>query len=191
MPAQQKKKLVNLIPQGKFEETTTGRVLKWTLSTFRMLVIMVELIVIAGFITRFWLDVEHSDLNDEIKQKAQLIESYHSLETNFKTVQAKLVLFDLMDEAESRNSDLLGTLTTKIPNGANLSEFRHNKSAINISIESISEQVAAQFIANLRASQDFSDMQLTRMQSQEGDPYILYMLQKSIDPQTPEETDGI
>jgi len=180
MPAQPKKKLVNLVPRSGFEDTTAGRVLKWTLSTFRMLVIFVELVVIAGFITRFWLDVEHSDLNDEIKQKTQLIESYNSLETNFKKAQAKLLLFKAMDDQDNRNSDLIAALTTKIPNGANLSQFKRDAGSMEISIESVSEQAMAQLISNLEASQDFTDMKLIRVQSQEGNPYVIYTLQKNI-----------
>jgi len=180
MPAQQKKKLVNLVPRSNFEDTTAGRVLKWTLSTFRMLVIFVELVVIAGFIARFWLDVVHSDLNDEIKQKTQLIESYSSLETNFKKAQTKLLLFKTIDEQENRNSDLIAALTTKIPNGANLSQFKRNASLMEISIESVSEQAVSQLISNLQASQDFTDMKLIRVQSQEGNPYVIYTLQKNI-----------
>ncbi len=180
MPAQPKKKLVNLVPRSGFEDTTAGRVLKWTLSTFRMLVIFVELVVIAGFITRFWLDVEHSDLNDEIKQKTQLIESYNSLETNFKKAQAKLLLFKAMDDQDNRNSDLIAALTTKIPNGANLSQFKRDVGSMEISIESVSEQAMAQLISNLEASQDFTDMKLIRVQSQEGNPYVIYTLQKNI-----------
>ncbi len=180
MPAQQKKKLVNLVPRSNFEDTTAGRVLKWTLSTFRMLVIFVELVVIAGFIARFWLDVVHSDLNDEIKQKTQLIESYSSLETNFKKAQTKLLLFKTIDEQENRNSDLIAALTTKIPNGANLSQFKRNASLMEISIESVSEQAVSQLISNLQAFQDFTDMKLIRVQSQEGNPYVIYTLQKNI-----------
>jgi len=180
MPAQQKRKLVNLLPQSSFEDSTAGRVLKWTLSTFRVLVIFVELVVIAGFMTRFWLDVEHSDLNDEIKQKSQLIESYSSLENNFKSTQAKLTLFETFDDQQNRNSDLIGALTTKIPNGANLSAFRRTDNLMEIAIESVSEQAVAQFISNLEASQDFTDMKLIRVQSLEGSPYIVYTLQKDL-----------
>ncbi len=191
MPVQQKKKFINLLPQGKFEETTTGRVLKWTLSTFRFLVIAVELLVIGGFITRFWMDIEHSDLNDEIKQKSQLIESYRPFEVDFKTVQAKLLLFSLTDEQTSQNSELLQSLATKMPNGVNLTEFTRDTNLINVSVESVSELAIAQFMSNLRSSSDFSDLQIIRVQSQEDNPYITYTFQKNINQKPKGEENGI
>ena len=68
MAARKKSSRINLLPQEEFAASTLGRILAWILSTFRILVIMTELIVILAFLSRFWLDARTTDLNEEIKQ---------------------------------------------------------------------------------------------------------------------------
>jgi len=54
--AAKKEKPINLLPKDSFAETTLGRVITWFLGTFRIMVIAVELVVVAAFLSRFWLD---------------------------------------------------------------------------------------------------------------------------------------
>ena len=65
MPAK-KEPEINLLPQEEFEGSVIGRILKWGLSTFRIIVIIVEMVVMAAFLSRFWLDAKNSDLNEDI-----------------------------------------------------------------------------------------------------------------------------
>ena len=60
-----KKQQVNLLPEKGFTSTTTGRVLTWILSTFRIIVIVTEIIVMIAFLSRFWLDAQNTDLSEE------------------------------------------------------------------------------------------------------------------------------
>ena len=50
-----RKEEINLLPQKGFEATTAGRILAWILSTFRIIVIITELLVMVAFLSRFWL----------------------------------------------------------------------------------------------------------------------------------------
>lgn len=81
MPARKKKtKAINLLPQEAFAKTTLGRTLTWLLSTFRIIVISVEMVVVVAFLSRFWLDARITDLNDELKQKQAVITSLATFE---------------------------------------------------------------------------------------------------------------
>src|SRR3989344_780469 len=92
MPKSKEQIKINLIPQDEFESSTFGRVLKWALSTFRIMVIVTELLVMSAFLSRFWLDARNSDLNEEIEIKKAQIGAYQDVEDSFRKYQAKLVL---------------------------------------------------------------------------------------------------
>jgi len=85
-----KSKQINLIPQDEFESSNFGRILKWALSTFRIVVIVTELIVMSAFLSRFWLDAKNSDLNEEINVNKSQIIAYKDIETEFRSLQKNL-----------------------------------------------------------------------------------------------------
>src|SRR3989338_7415536 len=124
MAAQKKKQsLVNLLPQNEFESSVVGRILKWILTTFRVIVITVELVVILGFLSRFWLDLRNSDLTDEIKQKEALVESYFGFEKEFKRTQKKIEIFSLASDEKNDTLPLLTSSVRRLPIDIQLLSF--------------------------------------------------------------------
>ena len=83
-----KKEEINLLPQKGFASTTAGRILAWILSTFRIIVIVTEIIVMVAFLSRFWLDAQNTDLDEEITQKQALIAASLGFEKRFKQTQS-------------------------------------------------------------------------------------------------------
>lgn len=66
------------------------RVLHWLLSSGRYLVVIVELVVILGFVTRFKLDQDLSDLDDKIKQQIPYLQSLKQDEVTIRQTQFQL-----------------------------------------------------------------------------------------------------
>jgi hypothetical protein len=60
---------VNLLPKDPFLSTSLGKLLQWSLTVGRYLVIFTELIVVSSFAARFSLDRQVTDLNASILQK--------------------------------------------------------------------------------------------------------------------------
>ncbi len=102
---------VNLLPHDSFTRSPVGRVLTWSLSTGRYIVVFTEMIVILTFLSRFTLDRQLTDLNEAILRKQAIIESFGDLETSVRAVQKKtdfirqlhsrvqiLELFDFLDQ---------------------------------------------------------------------------------------------
>ena len=84
MAARKKQAQVNLLPQEEFAGTTFGRTLRWAMSSFRIIVIATEMIVMLTFLSRFWLDARNADLNDLIKQKSAVLSASADFEKEFK-----------------------------------------------------------------------------------------------------------
>jgi len=167
MAARKKKSLINLLPEKEFAGSTLGRVLAWLLSTFRYIVILTEVVVIAAFISRFWLDAKTTDLNDAIKQKQAIISATLDFEKKFKDIQEKLNIYDQLTRAEVIPSALISTVASYLPPEAFLSTLNMTERQIQIKGRSFTERAIAQFIANLESSEKFSKVSLTQVGTDE------------------------
>ncbi|KKR69678.1 MAG: hypothetical protein UU12_C0039G0005 [Candidatus Woesebacteria bacterium GW2011_GWA2_40_7b] len=94
-----KTKTINLLPQEEFDVSTLGRILKWAMGTFRIIVIVTEMIVMTAFLSRFWLDAQNSDLNDAIAIKTAQISAQSDFEKQFRILQHKLSIFKTLTDS--------------------------------------------------------------------------------------------
>ena len=164
MSARKSTNKINLLPATEFATSTWGRILAWALSTFRVIVILTEMIVMLAFMSRFWLDAKTNDLNDIIKQKTGVVLSWKEFETQFKTTQKKLAIFT----GVSQNSDMVSTIVTKVtsylPNDATLTSFNYTPAQVIIKGSSASELSVAQLATNLASDkQTFSGVTIESM----------------------------
>ena len=147
---------INLLPQGEFESSTIGRVLRWGMNTFRIIVIATEAIVMAAFLSRFWLDAQNSDLNDSIKLKANQISSQSQIENQFRDLQNKLKIAGQIGLA-AHLSLISDDITSKVPLDVTLNGLSVTAGNAQIKGVSNSELGIAQFLANLKSNTDYYD----------------------------------
>ncbi len=169
MAAQKSKKSqsINLLPKEEFTTSIFGRILKWLLSTFRIIVIVVEMVVMAAFLSRFWLDARSTDLNDQIKQRQSAIKSFEGFEQSFRSTQAKLAVFAATTEDKAKTLPKIETITSLLPSEVVLSSVVLNKDSIQIKANTFGEISIAQYIANLEASDKFKEVALQQVSSSE------------------------
>ena len=189
MPAKKKKLVpVNLLPKNEFDSSIAGRILKWVLTTFRVMVISVELVVIIGFLSRFYLDTQNSDLNDEIKNKQSNIEAYATVEKDFRNTQKRLSIFSEFSSATNYSAPVLTKITHRLPPEAQLVSFSKKGQEIELKAASLSEQSIAQLITNLQEDPDFSEIILTSAESSNDSPLITFTLKINPEHQIEEGT---
>ena len=165
MPAKKELK-INLLPQKEFERSILGRILKWALSSFRMIVIATELIVMAAFLSRFWLDANNSDLNDVISQKKAIITSLAETEKKFRTFQKQIDVFTKISSS-TQKSEYLNLIASLTPPDVILNSISDSEGSIQIIGYSGSEQNISQFIKNLSSAGKFKDVLLSSIDSSE------------------------
>lgn len=154
-------KRINLLPQEEFSASTLGRILTWALSTFRIIVILTEIVVMLAFLSRFWLDAKANDLNDEIRQKSAVITASADFEKKFRDIQQRLKIFDTVTGNVGTVSQYLEGLTTYIPIDVTFSSFQFSAGSLQLRGVSASEIGIAQFIANLQGSKIFTNISLS------------------------------
>jgi|WetSurSiteA1Bulk_404760.scaffolds.fasta_scaffold02073_6 Tfp pilus assembly protein PilN len=152
---------INLLPQEEFAKSTFGRILTWALSGFRVIVIAVELIVMAAFLSRFWLDAKINDLNDVIRQKQALISSQGEFEKKFRDIQTRITIFSGAKAMASTPSTELEKIAAFLPMDVALSSFTFNEGKVQIKGVAGSEISVAQLMANLEGTKQYKEVLLT------------------------------
>lgn len=167
-----KNKLINLLPRDDFETSVLGRILKWALSSFRVMVIITEIVVMSAFLSRFWLDARNSDLNEELEMGEAQVNAYEEVELEFRSIQKKLGIAKILYN-EPKSTQVLSDIAKTLPPDIFLSSVTLNQTSLLIKAASFSESSIAQFVTNLEANKNFSDIELSQISTDQDNPNII------------------
>ncbi len=159
-----KSKEINLIPQNEFESSNFGRILKWALSTFRVIVIITELIVMSAFLSRFWLDAKNSDLNDELSISKRQVEAFVDIESEFRLLQKQVKIAKTLYNEKQINK-IIANLSKYLPPNVVLSLLSVNNNQISFKAFSSTEESIAQLLVNLEADNDLENISISQISS--------------------------
>lgn len=159
---------INLLPQEEFDASTLGRTLKWLLGTFRYLVILTEMVVMAAFLSRFWLDAKSNDLIDAINQKKAVVSSFSTFEQRYRGIQNELKIFKIYSSPNLILSPVVGLISSNVPPNIVLTEIMVDGSKVTISGQAADEASAQGFVANLSASNTLKNVGITSLESKQN-----------------------
>lgn len=182
MPARRKKSgNINLLPKEDFDKTTLGRILSWALTTFRIIVIAVEFVVISGFLSRFYLDVRIGDLEEEIKQQSALIDSQHDFEKEFRTVQSRLTtISSINSDPGNKLVPVVDIISKEIPQDARLISINKTGNLVTIRGAAFSESSINLFLGTLKKQGSFSQVSVVRLEREADSPYNIFTIEAQI-----------
>ena len=163
---------INLLPDTEFAGTVTGRILSWIISTFRVIVIATEILVMIAFLSRFWLDAQNTDLNEEINQKKAILSASQDFEHQFKDTQKRLRIFSAITTGKTESSYVI-LVSNQLPPDVSLTSVTKIDGDMEIQGITASEQSAQQFVANLQSTNSFSDVSLTSITSNQINPGLV------------------
>lgn len=170
-----KSKNINLLPQEEFEASITGRLLKWTMGTFRIIVIITEMVVMAAFLSRFWLDAQNSDLNDSIKVRVAQISAQSDFENQFRNVQTKLNIAKALSQTK-QPTVIADAISSAIPSDISLSSITIDANTVQVKGVSGSEISIAQFVSNLKTNTLFKNVELSSVNSAETNSSLIVFI---------------
>lgn len=167
---------INFVPKDPFFESILGRTLKWALSVGRYLVIFTELIVIMSFATRFTLDRQVTDLNEALNRKKLVIESYGTLEADYRLIQARLEDINQVDQ-QTNITDVFPKLVTVVPKEIQLDELTISANSVYLAGIAPSQGSLNVFLNNIQLSRDFFAVTVDKIESRgEKMPGFLFSL---------------
>lgn len=175
---------VNLYPDDPFFDSLAGRTMRWLVSTGRHLIIFTELVVIASFFSRFYLDRQLTDLNNQVMQKKAVVESYGTFEDEFRLAQRQVENVDrvLGQQGKLEVFEIFGTIT---PPGVTFNTFQMGNGSITLQGNAGSLKKITQLVENLKATPEFqrisvSQIEMGNSQDQEMSFSIRFIYTKAL-----------
>lgn len=173
MPA----KNINLLPRQDFDRSPLGRILRWSLTYGRYIIICTEIIVLMAFIYRFSLDRKITDLNEEIDQKAAIVEANLTFEYQFRNLQARTRKIAELIAGQNTPSLIMKQLETITPKDIQFSKFSYNGETVTINASARSDPALSLFLNNLNQSPFFTNINVTSLSKiRDGTTITRFML---------------
>lgn len=187
MPAQELKfnpVNINLLPgANEFEKTRIGKIIKWSLSVGRIIVVFTELIVILAFLSRFKLDKDLTDLHESIEQKKVIIENAKNLEKNFLLMQERINKIPLLESEQAPFDILISDIANSTPIDVFVQRLSFTKGRFTVTGTSLSEAGLATLIYQLRNSPKFTEITFDSINKKKGAPDIQFSLSATLTPE--------
>lgn len=147
------KKEISLLTKPPFDLTPQGRIVAWLTSWGRAILVLVELVVISAFFSRFWLDRQNSDFSDAIRQKRAILESTLEFEKEFRVLQERFSGASEILDQENQLWPPVNAVARSIPEGVILKNisFQESKDSPTATLTVIifSERGLSEFINHL------------------------------------------
>lgn len=152
---------INLKPQDEFEKSLIGKTLRWALTTGKSIVILTEFVVILAFLSRFKLDRDLNDLNEQIMQKQFVLENYEDTEKRMVDAQDRLSLVAQIDTTTVKVKDTINELSDLIPRGITVTSIEFSQTGWNVAAEADSESIYANMVSRLENHDKFENVNVS------------------------------
>lgn len=154
---------IELLPQEEWEKTTFGKVLNWSLTIGRWIVIVTELVVILAFLSRFKLDRDLTDLNEKVKQQQAIITASSAFEKEFRLLQKRVKTIEDLRLQQLESEKVLNELASLTPLDVTLSDIRIDKNQVSLKANALSEAGLSTLISNLKKSSQFDKVMISKL----------------------------
>lgn len=162
---------INLIKDQKGD--LIERIINWSLSIGRILVIVTELIAFIAFIWRFSLDQQLVDLHTQIKQKQAIVSAFSKNEKQYRNLQDRL--------AVASNYSALGTEKLKIfkdilslgSSSVAINKIGLNEDSMTIEINVLSVSSLSDFVNSLKSYPNVESVSIDKIETKTQNAVIV------------------
>jgi Tfp pilus assembly protein PilN len=158
---------INLLPKKDLADTALGKVLKFSLTYGRYIIVGTQLIVLLAFFSRFKLDRELTDLQESVEQKQTIVESLVEFENEVRLIQDRLATIKTLKSNHDLIRSSLESIKKTLPPGNTLVKLDIGKGVIDIAGISQDEQSIASLINQFSASPLYSSVQFGQIKKQD------------------------
>lgn len=154
MPAPHGLSHINLLPKDSFEFSSLGKILKWSTTVGRVLVVMTEFVVLLAFASRFYFDKKLNDLSEELDSQIAIVEGYAEVETKMRDVLTRQsVVSDYLTNNIEIEKKML-ELASDVPVGITLSDLSLSGKDATIKGVANSETSFARMLYKIKRRED-------------------------------------
>lgn len=152
---------INLLGAEDISRTPLGRLINWTTSYGRYIMILTEVVVLLAFLARFSLDRKLTDLKEEITQKQYILEANQDFEKEIRTLQSQLKIIKTLIQTQSQPLTTFDLVLSSLPPDVFLNSYDHTQNLINIKAVAGSAEGLSQFLASMQTHKQFADLEIS------------------------------
>jgi Tfp pilus assembly protein PilN len=171
------KKDINLLPKSDLSQNLGGRVLLWSITVGRYLIILTELVVMIVFFSRFKYDMDLANVRDEIKEKQQMIASFQDLEKQFRFLQYRVNIVKNIDEKNVLVTKVHQELSKTTPVDIYYQSVNISDNKLSVQGLALSDAGLVTLLAAIRDNDSFTNASLDSLTTKgERDPQLQFTL---------------
>ncbi len=114
---------INLLPKDSFEFSVLGKILKWALTSGRVLVVLTEFVVILAFGSRFYFDKKLNDLVETIDQKQAVVDSFADIEKKIRDILSRQTIVEKYLKGNLAIANVIGQIRRVTPQNVTFNEI--------------------------------------------------------------------
>jgi hypothetical protein len=152
---------INLLPPSEFEASFWGKFLQWAVSTGRYIIILTELVVILAFLSRFKLDNDIANLNEQIEGKKSVLIAHQPVENEFRNVQDRLNAAGKIMDGQLKAGVLLDQITSETPGEVKITDLNLSQTGIIVTANANNEKALGEFLARLNMDDQWKGIDMT------------------------------
>lgn len=147
------------------QKHTIDKIVNWTLSVGRVIIIITEAVALSAFLYRFSLDRELIDLNDKIEQRVAQLEGAKRNEEIFRNLQERLTLIDQFIKIGQDTVTILQSIIALAPLDVTINNISLLETTVKLDINAQSVASLTQFVNSLKAHQKVEGVSIERIEN--------------------------
>ncbi len=153
-------KSINLLQPVYSPTDVVSTVYTWLTTVGKYLLIVVELVVLGVFFSRFILDERNNDLTEEINSQIALLNDStwrqnNRVYTNYQTILSDI---EIVRMGQRINSDIVSEVVSSIPPTITLQSFSLNGDRVSLKLTALNLDDIRIYETALKASSRYSDV---------------------------------
>lgn len=170
---------LNLLQPSEEPVSAWDKIYFWVSTVGRYVIIVVELVVLIMFASRFMLDRQNNDLIEEIDVKVKMLEAQKETETHLRSVQATLVNLTTLIEDQETLSPQLENLLDQIPSGIEVDDFSISQNSIGLNGRSPDYETVKELEVSLREDPSYDHVSVSLKKSSSEHSEVSFEIQIS------------
>lgn len=170
---------LNLLHPKELQMKLAERFIRWLVTYGRFIVILVEVVVVAAFLTRFKYDADLDTLKRKISVDLPYVEGLADYEALITQTQNRLTLVDKTFQGSARWQETITNISALTPTsiqfiGLSLEDKDEKNVSFRISATTVSNTDLGIFLNSLRTQDNFSEINLASISFE--DDQILFTI---------------
>lgn len=143
-------------------------------NTGKHVIIIVNFVLIAAFISRFYFDKILSDLNESINVKSEILQQNADFEKRFNRLSSKLTTIKLLSINSAKPFQLLSEVISYMPEGVKLADINFTGSNISFEANIASRETLNLLIKNLSSLDSIKNIDIASVTRKNGKDQATY-----------------